>query len=80
MTVMAEKISISVIPFRILLPVVITVILFVGTIFQLILPIQEKRMMADRRIMIRELTATTFPPAASRRTNFWARAPAMSPT
>jgi PAS domain S-box-containing protein len=60
MTVVAEKISISVIPFRILLPVVITVILFVGTIFQLILPIQEKRMMADRRIMIRELTETAW--------------------
>ena len=44
------------IPIRILLPVVLTVALFVGTIFLLILPILKDRMMNDKREMIRELT------------------------
>ena len=48
------------IPIRILLPVVLTVALFVGTIFLLILPILEDRMMNDKREMIRELTETAW--------------------
>ncbi len=48
------------IPIRILLPVVLTVALFVGTIFLLILPILEDRMMSDKREMIRELTETAW--------------------
>jgi PAS domain S-box-containing protein len=47
-----------VIPIRILLPVAMTVALFVGTIFLFILPILENRMMTDRREMVRELTET----------------------
>jgi signal transduction histidine kinase len=48
------------IPIRILLPVALTVALFVGTIFLLILPRMESRMMADKRDMIRELTQTAW--------------------
>ena len=48
------------IPVRILLPVVLTVALFVGTIFLLILPILQDRMMNDKREMIRELTETAW--------------------
>jgi signal transduction histidine kinase len=48
------------IPIRILLPVVLTVALFIGTIFLLILPILEDRMMSDKREMIRELTETAW--------------------
>ena len=48
------------IPIRILLPVVLTVALFVGTIFLLILPILKDRMMNDKREMIRELTETAW--------------------
>lgn len=48
------------IPIRILLPVVLTVALFVGTIFLLILPILQDRMMNDKREMIRELTETAW--------------------
>ncbi|MFZ1956429.1 MAG: cache domain-containing protein [Desulfobacterales bacterium] len=48
------------IPIRILLPVVLTVVLFVGTIFLLILPILQDRMMNDKREMIRELTETAW--------------------
>lgn len=50
----------QVIPIRILLPVVLTVALFVGTIFLLILPILQDRMMNDKREMIRELTETAW--------------------
>ena len=56
----AVKIRSHEFPIRILLPVVLTVALFVGTIFLLILPILETRMMADRRDMIRELTETAW--------------------
>lgn len=48
------------IPIRILLPVLLTVVLFVGTIFLLILPILQDRMMNDKREMIRELTETAW--------------------
>lgn len=48
------------IPVRILLPAFLTVALFVGTIFMLILPKMEARMMADKRQMIRELTETAW--------------------
>ncbi|MGD2011893.1 MAG: hypothetical protein PVI76_12385, partial [Desulfobacterales bacterium] len=48
------------IPIRILLPVVLTVALFVGTIFLLILPILKDRMMNGKREMIRELTETAW--------------------
>ena len=44
------------IPVRIVLPVVLTVILFVGTIFFLVLPIMEERLLTAKREMIRELT------------------------
>ena len=54
------KIRSHVIPVRILLPVVMTVALFVGTIFLLILPILENKMMTDKREMIRELTETAW--------------------
>ncbi len=39
---------------------VLTVALFVGTIFLFILPILENRMMTDRREMVRELTETAW--------------------
>jgi len=47
-------------PIRIIFPVVLTVALFVGTIFLFIIPILEDRMMEDRRTMIRELTETAW--------------------
>lgn len=49
-----------IIPLRILLPVVLTVALFVATIFLLILPILKERMLNDKREMIRELTETAW--------------------
>ena len=47
-------------PIRIILPVILTVALFTGTIFFLILPILEARMMDQRRLMIRELNETAW--------------------
>ncbi len=45
---------------RILLPVLITFILFVTSIFVLILPFQESSMMDQKRLMIKELVQSTF--------------------
>ena len=45
---------------RIVFPVVMTVILFVVTIFFLFLPMLEERLMAGKREMIRELAETTW--------------------
>ena len=47
-------------PVRIVFPVVLTVVLFVLTIFLLFLPTLEERMMAGKREMIRELTETAW--------------------
>jgi hypothetical protein len=47
-------------PIRIILPVMLTVGLFTGTIFLLILPILEARMMDDRRALLRELNETAW--------------------
>ena len=47
-------------PIRIILPVMLTVVLFTGTIFLLILPILEARMMDDRRVLLRELNETAW--------------------
>jgi len=46
------------VPLRIFLPVFLTVILFVTTIFGLILPLIEDHMMTRKREMIQQLTAT----------------------
>jgi signal transduction histidine kinase len=46
------------VPAGIVLPVVLTVVLFVATIFFLILPLLESGMLAGKRETIRELTAT----------------------
>ena len=48
------------IPFRIFLPVVLTVLLFIMTIFLLILPATEERMMEGKREVIRELVASVW--------------------
>ncbi len=48
------------VPIRIILPAVITVLLFVLTIFFLILPRAESQLMEARREMIRELTRTAW--------------------
>ena len=48
------------IPFRILLPVVLTVLLFIMTIFLFILPIMEERMMEGKREVTRELVASAW--------------------
>jgi signal transduction histidine kinase len=48
------------IPFRIFLPVVLTVLLFILTIFLLILPAMEERMMEGKREVIRELVASAW--------------------
>ncbi len=48
------------IPVRILLPVVLTVLLFIMTIFLLILPIMEERLMDGKREVIRELVASAW--------------------
>lgn len=55
-----RKISPEHVPFRILLPVVLTAVLFVGTIFLLILPSIEARMLADKRQMVSELTEAAW--------------------
>ena len=47
-------------PVRIIFPVVLTVALFVLTIFLLFLPMLEERMMAGKRETIRELTETAW--------------------
>lgn len=46
------------IPFRIFLPVVLTVMLFSMTIFMLILPMMRERLMEGKREVIRELVAS----------------------
>jgi signal transduction histidine kinase len=48
------------IPFRIFLPVVLTVLLFIMTIFLLILPAMEERMMEGKREVIRELVSSAW--------------------
>jgi PAS domain S-box-containing protein len=48
----------KIVPIRILLPVVLTMVLFVATIFGLILPLIEAHMMARKREMIHQLTQT----------------------
>ncbi len=48
------------IPFRIFLPVVLTVLLFILTIFLLILPTMEARMMEGKREVIRELVLSAW--------------------
>jgi len=55
-----SKISLERVPIRILLPVVLTVVLFVGSIFLLILPSIESRMLADKRRMVSELTEAAW--------------------
>ncbi len=47
-------------PIRLILPVMLTVVLFIGTIFLLILPILEARMLDDRRVLLRELNQTAW--------------------
>ena len=48
------------IPVRIFLPVVMTVLLFVLTIFQLILPMMQERLMDGKREVIRELVVSAW--------------------
>ena len=48
------------IPIRIFLPVVLTVLLFIMTIFLLILPMMEERLMEGKREVIRELVASAW--------------------
>ena len=55
-----SKTWLQIVPIRILLPVVLTIAFFTGTIFLLILPIMESRMMEDRRMMISELTEAAW--------------------
>ncbi len=47
-------------PEKFILPVILTVVLFIMTIFLLILPLLEERMMAGKRETIRELTETAW--------------------
>jgi signal transduction histidine kinase len=51
---------IRLIPFRIFLPVVMTVLLFILTIFQLILPMMQERLMDGKREVIRELVVSAW--------------------
>lgn len=55
-----EKSFLKNLPFRIILPALLTVALFVSAIFFLILPILESRMMDLKREMIKELTQTAW--------------------
>ena len=48
------------IPFRIFMPVVMTVLLFILTIFQLILPMMQERLMDGKREVIRELVVSAW--------------------
>lgn len=48
------------IPFRIFLPVVMTVLLFILTIFQLILPMMQERLLDGKREVIRELVVSAW--------------------
>ncbi len=52
--------SLKALPVRIILPAVATVLLFVLTIFLLIIPTVEDRLMEGKREMIRELTETAW--------------------
>jgi signal transduction histidine kinase len=54
------KTMIGRIPFRIFLPVVLTVMLFIMTIFLFILPMIEERLMEGKREVIRELVASAW--------------------
>ena len=54
------KTMIGHIPFRIFLPVVLTVLLFIMTIFLFILPNIEERLMEGKREVIRELVASAW--------------------
>lgn len=60
LTACLRRISLEHVPIRILLPVVLTALLFVGTIFLLILPSIESRMLADKRQMVSELTEAAW--------------------
>ena len=57
---MPSKNLIRQIPFRIFLPVVMTVLLFVLTIFQLILPMMQERLLDGKREVIRELVVSAW--------------------
>lgn len=57
---MPEKKILNALPFQIIIPVVLTVMLFVMTIFFLILPIVKDQMMTRKREMIRELTKSAW--------------------
>ena len=57
---MPTKIPIRHIPFRIILPVVMTVLLFILTIFQLILPMVQERLLDGKREVIRELVVSAW--------------------
>lgn len=48
------------IPFRIFLPVVLTVLLFIMTLFLLVLPMMEERLLDGKREVIRELVASAW--------------------
>ncbi len=55
-----QKLIIQAVPVRIIIPVVLTVFLFVLTIFLVILPILKDQMMTRKREMIRELTKAAW--------------------
>ncbi|MCB2145160.1 MAG: cache domain-containing protein [Deltaproteobacteria bacterium] len=59
---MTEKINSALgrIPIRIFLPVVLTVLLFIMTIFLFILPMMEQRLVEGKREVIRELVASAW--------------------
>jgi signal transduction histidine kinase len=57
---MPEKKILDALPVQIIIPVVLTVLLFVLTIFFLILPIVKDQMMTRKREMIRELTKSAW--------------------
>ncbi len=55
-----EKNFLKNLPFRIILPALLTVVLFVAAIFFIILPILESKMMDIKREMIKELTQSAW--------------------
>ena len=60
MVIASEKKLLNALPVQIIIPVVLTVLLFFLTIFFLILPILKDQMMTRKREMIRELTKAAW--------------------
>ncbi len=55
-----KTLAMNTLPVRIIIPVALTIVLFVLTIFLLIIPMIEKNMMADKRESLMQLTDSAW--------------------